>query len=166
MKVISVPHTGTRFVVNLIRGAGVETVQQHTYDGNMWRVWLRDGEKAVIPLRDPVLCMISAINRMEQASWVDGFNQLLEWPLDHALFFRVDCPERERATEVAALYNYIGAAVPDTDWTPVGSEPDHLGLKRDYLATGTFPQAFTEKVHRTTRAFLRSHGYTMMWMES
>ena len=138
MYVLSVPHSGTRWVLKHLREWGHEVGAIHTNDPK-WREVVASEHKIVVPLRDPVMVGISALNRDERSLAAD-FNDLA--PLvGRVHFVRVDCRTGDRDSEIRALCDYLEIEPGSVDWAPYGSEDDHLSLKAPYLEHGVVPVA-------------------------
>jgi len=145
IRVLSIPHSGTRFVKELLRGWGVEHRLRHTIeieadciesdDGGRWR--------AVVPHMDPMFTEISRARREGKGEY--GFGHEIDYPCALAKqwlrlaklrdnpnvhFFRVP-PDQ---TDVDGLAGFCGldAAMP---WhaKPVGVWPKENVLKARYL---------------------------------
>ncbi len=68
--VLSVPHTGTRFLCSFLDSVGVIYRQYHSEPQNLMELGWETKNKAVIPVRDPLLCFTSTLAR-HNASDVD-----------------------------------------------------------------------------------------------
>jgi hypothetical protein len=137
ISIVSIPHTGTKFVEKLLLGLGCEVRHAHMHStAPDPRDWLMDGCKIVVPWRDPDLARISALNRGEEPRPGSETLELLRWDgLPNVHFFTVDAASAdERAFEVYALCRFLGVAVPEhVDWTPVNTSADVTGHKALYL---------------------------------
>lgn len=98
-------------------------------------------DKAIVTLRDPLLCRISTINRSKVT---DGYVSYPVWLWRQAIrlarlpnvhFVRIDRP---RPDEAHRLAKFLGLPHETYDWTPVESHPDEMGLKAEY-ANGKVP---------------------------
>lgn len=141
IKLFTVPHSGTRFMRALLSSWNVQHEHLHisvgTYvDKERW-------DKAIVTLRDPILCRISTINRSKK---VDGYVSYPIWLWRQAIrlarlpnvhFVRIDQP-RENESELLA--GFLEAPAREADWgSPVCSHPDETGLKRRYLRRRRVP---------------------------
>ena len=160
---VTVPHTGTRFVQKILRDAGIKAKVEHT-TGDKWRKLLRDDEKVLCTLRDPVLHMIGCINRGDGMHHGD-FGRLAAKRRPNTHFFPVDCTEDRRAGEVAKLEAFLGCPV-STNWEKVEESPDVFGLRAKYQETGEFPERFLKDITRPIHDLFAEHGYGLPWMRT
>lgn len=63
--VLSVPHTGTRFLCTFLDSVGVIYRQYHSEPQNLLDLGYETKNKAVIPVRDPLLCLVSTLARSD-----------------------------------------------------------------------------------------------------
>lgn len=170
----SVPHTGTMFTEQIMEAMGFNGGFVHVWRGDEYWQPL-NGERMVVPLRDPALSIITSLNRGEE-SHADKFQRIAGYREDpNVHFFRVDCPTDERVERLTALADFCDRECPETDWQPVNEtghdcrKGRHNGLKRTYQA-GTMPIAVKPHVEVVREdagvmELLTDHGYDLFWME-
>jgi len=114
--VFSVPHTGTRFLTNLLRDAGVEVQQVHfngRYQPIMW-----EGERVVIvPRRDKQATIDSWARRGRtdpdfEESWTEMEDFVEEFD---PYQLHIDDPE-QRIDDIRQIEELIGESL-DPDWS-------------------------------------------------
>lgn len=118
--VLSIPYTGTRWTLKLLRGWGlVDGVTQQaahiTKPG--WRELMAAADKVVVPLRDRASVDMSATSRGQRVS-TDA-----EWDMLFGLgalgnVHYLPIPPTEDG--VRALANFLAVQVGPVDWTPEG----------------------------------------------
>ena len=142
--VVSVPHTGTHFVLRLLEAMGPWThPPRHTHDVQaVGAGWVRAGRPVVVPIRPLELARISELNRFEEqkAHWhspsypkvrASDFRMVLSWAgLPNVLLFHVNGDD----SQVEQLAAFVGRPVPPYSWDPVNATEDRTGLKARYLA--------------------------------
>lgn len=124
MHVVSVPHTGTKFLLRILTKWRLDPRHVHISTSfpqgeQRARQWQKEGRRIVIPYRAPALCAESCAKRGER-------DQTDAFPLIHELaalpgvhLFRVDCAPEERESEWAMLADFCGVTDPGpVDWTP------------------------------------------------
>lgn len=123
ISIVSIPHTGTKFtcMVLLKMGCVIRHAHLHAaHPAQNGRQWLREDPKVVVPWREPSKVIESFQKRGEEPRPEPEFDEILEWtarPNVHR--FRVEPDDRE--AELAALAEFVGADVPEIDWTPVNA---------------------------------------------
>ncbi len=165
VRLASVPHTGTLFLHRLMRIDG----HRHFPDQEIER-WREAGDKIVIPLRDPVLALVSTLNRGQKDDIAALFNLIARdyAPLPNVHFFRVDAPRGTENERLRALEQFTGVIYGgvDIDWTPLNESGDPLGLKRPY-GEGEMPAplpAFVDRLTDDVCDLLAVHGYDLPWL--
>lgn len=139
ISIVSIPHTGTKFLELILLDLGIETRHAHlhsTHPAQNAREWVESGAKVVIPWRDPELARISALNRGEEPRPPEEFAELLSWadrPNVH-LFHIAPGSNDAKLFELEKLRRFLGLdEPPETDWEPVNVSKDVTGEKRSYL---------------------------------
>lgn len=145
----SVPHTGTRFVLRLIRSMGLRA--RYTHRIREARRLVEDGVRVVIPMRDPVLARISTMNRGFTPAAVERrvpprlFNTVAAWRTRSNIHVY---PVPGSLRDIRALAGFLGVVAPeDVDWNPAGTTPDVRRLKDAYTA-GHVPDDLVDFVER------------------
>ncbi len=139
ISVVSIPHSGTQFLENLLIEMGLEVRCAHVHADHPVqnpRRWVEEGGKVVIPWRDPELVKISAMNRGETPRPSEEFGQLVKWGrLRNVHIFNVEPDEgAAREHELKKLQVFLGTAQPAmTDWTPINTSEDVTGKKAQYM---------------------------------
>jgi hypothetical protein len=171
VSVITVPHTGTHWISNLLESMALEVRRAHLGAVEV-PFWTDEKGPIVVPLRDPMMVAISCVNRDHHALlerlW--GFKEFagwLDWP--NVFFFRLDVAEDRRSNELCALSRFLGVAKPaDVDWSPANAHPDAKNLKAPYLDKGVLhPQldrALEILADPMIYEFFRAFGYDTPWM--
>lgn len=164
--VVSVPSTGTIFLVNLLKQVG-DVFWQHHGDTNTIG-YVRD-YRTITPLRDPGLAL---------CTWLDGglgrrhiLERLSLWEcvvaFDEACeieYMPVDLPgHREAALQALNL----GI---ETNWLPVNSQPNYM-IRRQYIEgdVSRINPLYWKKLKELApllRPLLERHGYQdLLWWE-
>ncbi len=164
----SVPGSGTRFFHDMIAPCVDEALIIHATADNASQKVARlvaKGFKLVLPVRDPVLTLVTNANgRSQQASKVCGrhFQAIREWAADPRALI-VQCDRGDRTETVARLSRHIGVTVrAPTPWEPLRKHhtPDRTGLRASYLA-GRIPAELSRMASQLTpvRDFYARLGY-------
>lgn len=125
----------------------------------------------VVALRDPMLAMISTVNRGEDYT-PRVFDALAAGiaarPARLTHLFRVDAPDAERQAELDGLGAFLGLAPPTTNWAPANASPDTFDLKDDYARGIISPRIKAHwdelRTMTATRDLYASRGYSLGWM--
>ena len=155
ISVVTVPHTGTIYTLDLLRRWGVQVERKHLENtsappyGNErfgpgfpgpssdeWQTY-PDHRRVICTLRDPMLAVISAINRRvpDRDISVDGWSVMAEWwEVQHLVdvhFF----PIPPTGDGLKALAKFAGAVC--IGWmaphAPTNTSEDRLGIKKAYI---------------------------------
>ncbi len=193
ISVVTVPHTGTIYTLDLLRDWGVEIERKHLentdappYGGERfgpgfpcpssdeWRAY-PDTHRVVCTLRDPMLAVISAINRgvPDRMISVDGWAVMAEWwerKIASVHFFPI--PPTSRG--FLDLFNFLG--LHKDGYLPPATEArntseDRTGLLFAYRTLGcdvpgnpTFRRAL-DQLQETpaVEALFADHGFELPW---
>lgn len=165
MRIVSAPHTGTVFTRDLL---GMSHHWHFWFPGRDWldvEGLAANGERIVMPMRDPVLAFITFLNCGDDELRVaEQFARMAEcYALPGVHVFRVDAPDQEHA--LADLSAFMGKPL---SWVPRNPEtPDRTGYRAAYLR-GEMPgplQGFVDNLDPQVFAMLRALGYALFWME-
>ena len=138
ISLVSIPHTGTKFLEAILTDMGLETRHAHlhsTHPAQNAREWVSGGGQVVIPWRDPELVKISAENRQETPRPDSEFDEVLEFaelPNVHLFDVAPGTPEGKEE-ELLKLKMFLGGD-PQTDWQPVNESEDVTGRKAAYVS--------------------------------
>ncbi len=121
VSIVSIPHTGTKFTEYVLLAMGCDVRHAHFHARGVQdpRPWFDSG-KVVVPFRRPEQAAESARKRGEEPRPDAEFEALLalcDRPNVHVFNVEPCC----RAAELASLAAFVGADVPEVDWTPVNS---------------------------------------------
>ena len=126
--VLSVPHTGTRFTMSFMDRVGVIYRQHHSDGPAMTAIQHEAPCKAVIPVRDPLLCFTTTLMQAGE----DKFDRILMDVLyQYSLLFEAqtwfECEHLwldadDHDAELAKIAAFCDAPIPSSDfvWEPVG----------------------------------------------
>ena len=139
ISIVSIPHTGTKFLEDLLIGLKFDVRHAHfhsTHPLQNAREWIDSGEKVIVPWRDPELSRISALNRGEEPRPLEEYDELralTDLPNVHLFDIHPGSDEAEEL-ELGKLQVFLGLKEPpETDWEPVNESKDTTGAKRSYL---------------------------------
>jgi hypothetical protein len=156
ISLVTVPNTGTIYTLDLLRRWGVEVERKHLENldappyGNErfgpgfpcpssdeWAAY-PDGRRIVCTLRDPLLAVISSINRRrpDRMISVDGWAVMAAWwedprPLD-VHFFPIP-PTRKGLVELARFAGASMGWMHTADMTPKNTSDDPRWIRRAYV---------------------------------
>ena len=193
ISVVTVPYTGTIYTLQLLRLWGVETERKHLRNTDLppygmdrfgpgfpcgssdeWAAY-PDSRRVVCTLRDPILAVISAINRRipDQNISVDGWAVMAEWwetIIGRLIHFFPIPPTWNGLTELSSFVGATGGpALPNM--APMNLSPgDPDGLKAAYLEEGVVPehpavQRAIEQLAETLAVenLFADHGFDLPW---
>jgi hypothetical protein len=131
LRLISVPHSGTVFTRYVLGEMGLEEptdyTSHHTDDLGYPISYFTDS-LVVVPVRDPMLCEISRVNRgsgLPVQHWSRLAHQM---DRSSVHWFRIDGTR----SEVERLAGFLGKETPDIDWRPRNEWNDVTGAKAMY----------------------------------
>jgi len=145
-------------------------LDEHRHVSKSRKLWAPTPEqKMVVPLRDPILTAITFLNRAARPT-LGLLRQIAAHRYDpRTHFFRVDCPQHERAQRLTALAEFVGAKQrPASDWLPVNpTAEDTTGLRREYTSD-RLPaelQVYVDELLSwpDVMALYHLHGYKFFW---
>ena len=126
--VVSVPHTGTHFTLEVLRRSGVRWERRIHTTQEGWQDSFAPGVRVVVPMRLLALVVASALNRGEPVR-ISDFNEIAKLRTSDTHFFRVDCEDADRRAELDKLGDFLDCDMADVDWAPLNSRKDVLDLK-------------------------------------
>lgn len=140
--VLSVPHTGTHWTIELLERMGCEV--RHTHCTTVGGGWVREGRRVVVPWRDPVLAKISELNRVDRHRngyrypkvRPGGVAAVAELARNAENVFLIPVPASDAMTE--RLARWLGVEARSPDPAPVNASADVTGLKARYAAGEDF----------------------------
>lgn len=177
--ILSVPHTGTRFTCSYLDHLRVNWIQRHSEVSNINDLYYHSGNfrtgkqnKAVIPVRDPLLTFVSSYLRTRDDpteadikptldSVVLSYDLMIEmedwFDFTH---LRLDCDDKK--SELKRIAEFCGAEFDDKfKWDPVGSINDKA---TDYnlvkIITKDWPQNIRAMVDRRLQIARDYYGYS------
>lgn len=168
LQLLTVPHSGTRFLQQKFKGWGLRFRHRHFEFDSKFEI--HEANKYVITLRDPLLCRISRMNRvgrMTDALFPSHlWGQVVEiGDRPNVHYVRVDQPRKD---EEKLLANFCGLEhyIP-SGWAVVESFVDVFRLKQKYAEE--IPSIFDKDVKTLKElgvdVFFREHGYDLKWMQ-
>ncbi len=161
ISLVTVPKTGTIYTLQLLRGWGVDVERKHIENtdeppyGNErfgpgfpcpstdeWELYPSPSRRIVCTLRDPILAVISEINRgvPDRMISVDGWAVMADWwerEIDVVHFFRVP-PTRGGLVELADFVGARAGWMHDAPIAPRNTSEDRTGLRAAYGKVGLF----------------------------
>ena len=192
ISLVTVPNTGTIYTIHLLREWGVKMERKHLTNtdpppmgdfrfgpgfpcasSDYWATY-PDTRRVVCTLRDPMLAVISAINRRvpDRMISVDGWAVMAEWHSgwsQNIHFFTIP-PTHAGFTNLARFVGALNGFMNEADIVPMNTSEDPDGLKRAYVDNGIIPEHPT--VQRALEqlaemplvwALFHDHGIALPW---
>ena len=196
ISIVTVPNTGTIYTMHLLRGWGVEIERKHLENTDKppygdcrfgpgfpcgstahWEAYPED-RRVVCTLRDPILAVISAINRgvPDRMISVDGWAVMADWhqritfPSVH--FFPIP-PTQSGLVWLASFVGHRDQVLIEASREPRNTFEDPDGLKAAYEETGVIPehptlQRCVEQLAEmpAVEELFKAHGFGLLpWFE-
>ena len=169
LMLLTVPHSGTRFVAKVLDEWGVEHHRHHcsvgTYCDEMHFT------QAIVTLRDPILVRMSQMNRTGSTRENTSYPvwlwrqvvRLARLPNVHCV--RIDQPRDDEARRLAEFVGRPDCAI---EWIPHESHPDTLGIKATYERTREVPDYLKQDADLLNRMgvgrMMQTHGCDYSWI--
>lgn len=166
VRLVSVPHSGTRFMRTLLDQV-CDYTSHHTDDLGFPHPY-HATDKVVVPLRDPMLAECSRLEGHMGGLPVTEWLKVAEWyGHPNVWYFRVDGPTDMRGYQLNMLGLFLRADVPQTDWEPVGVTVNNT-LREKYEA-GQIDSRLTPawtflRQSKEVYDLFHAHGYNLPWM--
>lgn len=166
--VLSVPHTGTRFLCRFLDSIGVIYRQYHSELQNLEDLQWETDSKAVIPIRDPLLCFTSTYCRAKPEHFeavlrnvVTSYDLLLELEkgFDFA-YLRLD--DKDYISQYEKLKAFTGSELP-IDKTLIAPVGQRTSTPTDYdlwsLVSKHWSAGKKQSVTAALRPYREYYGY-------